>query len=92
MNKTQAEQIATSALIWLAGEDDLITQFLGMTGASADDLRQKAGDPEFLGAIIDFIMTSDETVLALSAALNIKPDTVVAARAALPGGDLPNWT
>jgi hypothetical protein len=92
MNKTQAEQIATSALIWLAGEDDLITQFLGMTGASADDLRQKAGDPEFLGAIIDFIMTSDETVLALSAELNIKPETVVAARAALPGGDLPNWT
>jgi len=49
MNRNEAESVAARALAWMAGTDDLITVFLGATGASLDDIRQRAAEPAFLG-------------------------------------------
>lgn len=92
MKREQSESIATQALIWLANDDELMGAFLGATGASPSDVRAQAQDPEFLGFVLDFLLGADEHVLAFAAAHDLPPETVVAARAALPGGQLPNWT
>lgn len=88
----QAELLALQALGWIAGQEDLAGSFLGATGAGVDDLRERAGDPEFLGFVLDFLLSDEEALLAFCQASGVAPDRPMRARAALPGGDLPNWT
>ena len=48
--------LAIEALGWMAGNDDVLGQFMAASGASIDDLRTGAADPAFLGALLDFLM------------------------------------
>ena len=90
--RDQAELLALQALGWIAGQEDLAGSFLGATGAGVDDLRERAGDPEFLGFVLDFLLGDEEALLAFCQSADVAPDRPMRARAALPGGDLPNWT
>lgn len=92
MKSDAAEMLAIRALGWLAGNDDLSGAFLSASGASADELRQRAGDPEFLGFVMDFLLGDEDALLAFCEDVDVPPDAPMRARAALPGGDLPNWT
>ncbi|QHQ33980.1 DUF3572 domain-containing protein [Algicella marina] len=92
MTPKAAAELAVSALIWLSEEPDRMGAFLAQTGADAANIRAAAQDPAFLGAVLDFVLLSDEGVLAFAEQHQVPPETIVAARAALPGGDLPNWT
>ncbi len=90
--REQAELLALQALGWIAGQEELAGNFLGATGAGADDLRERASDPEFLGFVLDFLLGDEEALLAFCESSGTAPDRPLRARAALPGGDLPNWT
>ena len=92
MNASDAEIEGLAILSWLAGQDELFPVFLGATGASEADLRGRAGDPEFLASVVDFVLMDDAWVLAWAEASGQAPDNLVRLRAKLPGGDLPNWT
>ncbi|MFW5642334.1 MAG: DUF3572 domain-containing protein [Roseicyclus sp.] len=92
MKREVAETGALQALAWLAGEEDLLPVFLGTTGASAQDLRARAGDPEFLASLLDFVLMDDDWVLSCAAALGLPPGEIMAMRHALPGGAAPSWT
>ena len=94
MNMTQdsAETVALGALGWLAGHDELLPVFLGATGASEADLRARAADPEFLGAVLDFLTMDDAWITAFCDAQGLGYDVPMRARAALPGGSEMNWT
>lgn len=92
MNAEAAGSIAQDALIWLAGQPELLGRFLAASGAGPDDLRRQADDPEFLGFVLDFLLGSDDQVRAFAAAAGIAPDAPMRARAALPGGAVPDWT
>ncbi|MEM8591818.1 MAG: DUF3572 domain-containing protein [Pseudomonadota bacterium] len=92
MLKERAETMALTALGWLAGHDDLMPVFLGSTGASLDDLRARASEPEFLGSVLDFILMDDAWVVELCDAQGWEYTDLAAARAALPGGEQVNWT
>lgn len=87
-----AETLALQALSWLAGNEDLLPVFLGSTGASEADLRTQAGDPVFLGAVLDFVMMDDAWVVAFCDTHALPYDRIMQARAALPGGEQVNWT
>ncbi len=91
MRQEHAEVIALQALGWLA-ETELLDAFQGATGIERETLRNAAEDPEFLGAVLDFVMTRDDWVQGASEAAAITPETLLVARAALPGGDHPHWT
>ena len=92
MNSDRAEMLALQALGWIAAEEDFSGAFLGASGASSDELRQRASDPEFLGFVLDFLLSDEPALLAFCEATDTPPDAPMRARAALPGGDLPNWT
>jgi hypothetical protein len=91
-SKDQAELIAIQALGWLSAQDDLMMTFLGATGSGLDDVRERAGDPEFLASVMDFILMDDEWVRGFCDTQNLPYDAVQPVRMALPGGALPNWT
>ena len=87
-----AETLALQALGWLAAQPERAGAFLGMAGAAPDELRARASDPEFLGFVLDFLLSDEEALLEFCTDQAIQPDRPMRARAALPGGDLPNWT
>lgn len=92
MTPETAELVALRALAWLAGQEDLLGVFLGSTGASLGDVQERAADPEFLGSVLDFLLMDDDWVLGFAAENGLAPEDALAARRALPGGDVPSWT
>ncbi len=92
MPQETAEAVALRALAWLVGNDDLLPVFMGATGASARDLRERAQDVEFLASVLDFLIMDDAWVLAFCNAEELPPTLPMRARAALPGGAQPHWT
>ena len=93
MNRREAaETLALRALAWVASDEDRLHPFLATSGLGADELGPRAGDPDLLAAVLDFVLAEDARVLALAAELGQPPEAVLRARAALPGGDLPHWT
>ncbi len=92
MKREVAETVAAKALAWIAGQDDLLGVFLGATGASADDARSRAGDPEFLASVLDFLLMDDAWVVGFCDATETPYDTPMKARAFLPGGEAVHWT
>ena len=91
MKIEQAETMAIQALSWLASDEEILSQFLNISGAAPGDLRSRAKEPEFLGFVLDFIMRDDETILGFCGSTSASPETVQRARISL-GGGLPNWT
>ncbi|WP_428542241.1 DUF3572 domain-containing protein [Profundibacter sp.] len=92
MDNKQAEVRALSVLIWLVGNEELLPVFLGATGASESDLRARAGESEFLGSVLDFVMMDDAWVMAYCDGEGLPYETLMRARQALPGGADVNWT
>jgi hypothetical protein len=92
MNQELAETRALAVLGWIAGRDELLSTFLAATGASEADLRARAGEAEFLAAVMDFLLMDDAWLLDCATDLGWRPEDILHIRAALPGGDLPHWT
>ena len=92
MTEDRAETIAIEALGWLAAEEDLLPVFLGASGASMEDVKNRAGDPEFLGAVLDFLTMDDAWVVGFCDAAGLPYDAPRQARQALPGGGEVHWT
>ena len=92
MDHERAQVIAFQALGWLVGNDELCPVFLGATGGSADDLREKAGDPAFLASVLEFITMDDAWVMAFCDTIDLPYDSPLRARYALPGAEAVHWT
>lgn len=92
ISRDVAERYALSVLTWLVGQEDLIGLFMGASGASVEGLKQGAGSPEFLGAVLDFVLMDDQWVIRFAQENNEKPDLMMQARAVLPGGEAVHWT
>lgn len=92
MQPEVAQVLALQALGWIAAEDEVFPLFLGATGANLADLRARAGDPDFLAAVLDFLMQDDRWVVAFCDAGGHPYTAPQSARAALPGGAMMNWT
>lgn len=90
--RKSADVVALGALAWLVADDELLPVFLGATGASERDLRERADDPEFLASVLDFLLMDDAWVIAFCQAADLPGEAVLQARAALPGGADPHWT
>jgi len=91
-SRESAETLGLRALGWLAGNDELLETFMGASGVSEADVRAGAGDPAFLGAVLDFLLMNDAWVIECCAALDLPGAALGEARAALPGGEQVHWT
>lgn len=92
LSREAAELLGLQALGWVAGQPELAADFLNATGASPDEMRDRAADPEFLGFVLDFLLADETALVAFAAEAGIAPDRPLRARVALPGGALPHWT
>lgn len=87
-----AQILALRALAWLAAEEDRIGPFLAHSGVAPGALGAQAGDAEFLAAVVDYLLADEGMLLAFAAEAGEKPEALMLARTALPGGQVPDWT
>ncbi len=92
MRQEDAETIAAQALAWIAADPALLGVFLSASGIAPGAVRGRADEPEFLAAVLDFLLAAESHVREFCAAAGLPPEAPRAARAALPGGMVPDWT
>ena len=80
-----AEATAVAILGWLAGEPELLSRFLALTGVAPSEVRNAVNNPGFLAGIVDFLMSHEPDLLAFCEATGTKPEAVVHAHAVLSG-------
>jgi hypothetical protein len=78
-----ADAIALKALVWTLGEPDRAARLLATTGLDPQGLRSRVGDPVVLAAALGFLEAHEPDLVACAAALDLKPEALVAARATL---------
>lgn len=92
MQQETAETLALKVLVWLVGNEELLPVFLGSTGLGEQDLRARAGEPELLTAVLDFVTMNDEWVNDCATTVGLDPYDLSRARQAMPGGEQVHWT
>jgi Protein of unknown function (DUF3572) len=86
MNQATAEILALKGLAYLANSPDSLERFLALSGIGGGELRERAEDPEFLAALMDFLLTDEPLLTGFCEVESLDAKTIHAARRALPGG------
>lgn len=87
-----ADTMALRAVAFLAADDARLGGFLAATGILPSDLARLVRDRAFLASVMDFLLADEALAAAFSAGEGLAPGAMSGVRAALPGGDVPNWT
>jgi Protein of unknown function (DUF3572) len=87
MNRSSAETIALQALAFLAGAPEALHHFVAVSGADAASLRQRAAEPEFLSAVLNYLLANEDLLIQFCAEHALAARTVHLAGAQL-GGDI----
>ncbi len=82
-----AHSLALRALVWILAEPERAMRLLDVTGLDPSDLRTRADDPAVLAATLAFLEAHEPDLVACAAALSVKPQTIVAARHRIDGGE-----
>jgi hypothetical protein len=76
----EAESIAAGAFSALARDEERLARFFELTGLRPETIRQAAASDGFLAAVLDYVASEEELLLAVAGALSIRPERVMAAR------------
>ncbi len=76
----EAEQIAISALGYLADDPARLDRFLALSGLNPQSLRAAAGEPGFLAAVLDHVAGDERQMLDFAASLPCDPADIAKAR------------
>ena len=77
--------LALAALAATLGEPKRAQRFLDLTGIGTDELREKAGDPELLAALIRFLEAHEPDLIEVAEGIGVRPGDLVEARRSLEG-------
>ena len=80
-----ASTLALRALVWTLAAPDRAQRLLDVTGLDPADLRARATEPAVLSAVLGFLEGHEPDLLACADELEVRPDALVAAHAALDG-------
>ncbi|GEP11040.1 DUF3572 domain-containing protein [Methylobacterium gnaphalii] len=74
-----SEALALDVLVWLAGDEERLFPFLQASGLNPGTVRESAGDPAFLGAVLDHVMGDEASLIACADAIGVKPEKIATA-------------
>ncbi len=75
-----AEAVALMAVGFVVADDELLSQFLSISGSDIVSLRLRVSERDFLIGVLDFLLADDGAVLAFSRQNGIAPETPMQAR------------
>jgi len=68
---------------FIAGDEELLPRFFALTGCGADDLRSRIAERTFLGAVLDFLLADEPSLVRFSLAADLAPEAPMLARSTL---------
>lgn len=80
MPDTNDETLALQALAWTLAEPKRATRLLDLTGLQPGDLRESAGSPATLIAMLGFLESHEPDLVACAEELGVDPSALVTAR------------
>ncbi len=86
-NDSDPSVLALAALAATLGDERRARRFLDLTGIGTDELRARAGEPELLAALLRFLESHEPDLMAVAAAIDVKPEALVEARQQLERGE-----
>ena len=81
----KANELAVSALVFLAADADRLGRFLALTGLEPQTIRLAAQEPGFLAGVLDHIAGDENLLLAFAGENGVRPEEVSRARNLLTG-------
>ena len=87
-NKDHAETLALKAIHFILGDENLQQGFLATSGVSPNEFKDMIGDPEFLGGVLDFLLSNEEQLIKFCEDNEIEPTEPAKARRLFPGATL----
>ncbi len=88
-SREAAESVALEALSFLTRDAERIAGFLANAGIGPDRLRDVAGEPGFLAAVLDYLLADEPMLLIFSQDSGIAARSIPAARMALGDPERP---
>lgn len=73
-SRPDPETIALQGLVFITSDDTELGRFLGLSGISPDDLRESAGAPETLRAVMEYLMGHEPTARAFAESAGYRPE------------------
>lgn len=80
LSPEDAQVVALQALGFIAGDDALLSRFVALTGCGLDEVKARIGDAGFLGAVLDFLLADEPSLLAFAESAGLAPETPMLAR------------
>jgi hypothetical protein len=77
------QAVALAALAAVVSDERRAERFLALTGIGTDELRQRAGDPQLLAALIAFLEAHEPDLVAVADQAGVTPSELIEARRAL---------
>ena len=77
--------VGLMALAWTLGDERRADRLLGLTGLNAADLRDRAGEPAVLAAVLRFLEQHEPDLIACADAIGYSPQQLIASAQALDG-------
>ena len=85
LDADRAAMLALEALAFLAAEPDVFGRFADLSGLDPASARARAGEPEFLVSVLDFLLADETLLLDFCGAGSTDPRLLHLARHALGG-------
>ena len=83
LSTNDAEILAISALTETISDERRAQRFLDLSGIDTEELRDRAGEPSLLAAVLRFLEGHEPDLIDVAGAIGVKPEQLVAAREAL---------
>jgi hypothetical protein len=83
INTDEAQSVALNAFTALSGHGGRLARFMNISGLTPETIRSAAGEPGFLGGILDYVASDEALLLELAGEMNVKPEYIMEARRAL---------
>ena len=80
-----AEVLALEILGFLAESQDALDRFVAESGVAVGDVRSRANMPDFLAAVMDFLLAHEELAREFCLSRGLSAETLHRARRRLPG-------
>lgn len=81
------DSIAIDALVFIAGDDELLPRFLALTGIQVEQIREAAEEPGFLAGVLQFLLAHEPSLLKFSEHSGHAPESVEYAFRKLSAGE-----
>lgn len=85
MQHGRAIEIGQEAVGWLLVRPERLVELVTASGLSLDAVPGMIDEPEFLGFVLDFVLSSDASVLDFATHAGLRPEQPGQAQAALAG-------